>query len=128
MPDMSSDSAAETTRIRHPQSSYLFDIVRILLPYDTKGLHRSIVLARLRTSRRAHGLSVPANFESYVQKVVQRHSAQSEMFSGSPEDNLFFWPDGERTSRWAVHRKPALAWLRRKAFTWSNNRKSRRRS
>ena len=104
----------EIARMRRAENSYLVHLIRVLLPYDARGLPRSVVLERVRGARKANGFDVPANFQSSVRRAFRTYNSGSESFAGAPDDDLFFQPDG--TDRWAIHRKPALAWLRKQSF------------
>lgn len=98
------------------ENSYLLNLVRTLLPYDRTGLPRSIVMARIRQAREANGHSIPETFEASVRRAFGRHSSESRSFTGARKDDLFFWVGGKAGGRWAVRRKPALAWLRKQSF------------
>jgi hypothetical protein len=97
---------------------YVLYLIKVLWPYE-RGLHRKYVLDRILDLRKAKGLSVPSNFESSVQNAFQTHSSESDMFearAAPPEDDLFYWPIGKRTGKWAVRRDRAEAWLTRKGL------------
>ena len=101
--------------MRRAENSYLVHLIRVLLPYDARGLPRSVVLERVRGARKANGFDVPANFQSKLYGERSGHTIPGRNRSrDAPDDDLFFQPDG--TDRVGYYRKPALAWLRKQSF------------
>jgi hypothetical protein len=86
------------------------DIIRVL-SRRRPWLSMSHLTKELWALRNPSGLPMPKNFTETVQSALNQHTSQSSRFSGKPEDDLFYSPEGKGSGTWTIHRERADAWL-----------------
>jgi len=106
--------ADEAKRKLKRENPYALDLIRVLWPYGEKGWYRLDAIHAVWKRRDQTGVNMPKKFESTVQSDYNRHTSTSSVFSGKPEDDLFYPVGGKGSGRWAVHRDRAKAWLLQK--------------
>lgn len=107
--------AREATKQLRKENPWVLYLIRALWPYRG-GDSRPYVVERIRKARAAKQLSMPKAFEQTVQATYNAHCAELPVFTGKPEDDLFYSPAGKGSGKWAVHRERALDWLKARGF------------
>lgn len=87
---------------------WAYDISRVLWASRSVSMHQ--LTRRLWELRNPAGLPMPKRFQRTVQSALNQHTSQSLVFSGKPEDDLFYSPEGKGSGTWAVHKDRAAAW------------------
>lgn len=98
---------------------YVRDLIRVLWPYNDRGLGRIYAIDRIKNLRIPTELPIPKKFDETVQSAFNQHNEASAVFakSGMPiESAIFFPPGGKGSGKWAVHQERAFAWLKRKSL------------
>lgn len=97
-------------KLRHDRP-WTYDIIRVL--WGNRALISMDRLCHeLWAKRNPSGLPMPKEFRSTVQSALNKHTRQSSEWSGNPEDDLFYSPQGKGSGTWAVHQDRAVAWLK----------------
>jgi len=110
---------AQAEKKRRRENPYALHLIKVLWPYPS-GLSRQTAIDKVWRLRQPENLPMPKAFEQTVQSAFQQHASESSVFKGGPDDDLFFWPEGKGTGRWAVRRIQAEAWIRRRALPEAN--------
>jgi hypothetical protein len=106
------EEAQATTKLRL-RNPYALHLIKILWPYQF-GVSRMIAIQDIWRLRSPTALPMPKKFEQTVQSAFQQHASESKVFRGAPNEDLFFWPEGKGTGKWAVRRNKVEPWLRQK--------------
>ncbi|HUC16783.1 MAG TPA: hypothetical protein VMA37_03735 [Acetobacteraceae bacterium] len=106
-----------SNRLKNP---YLLHMIKVLWPYDTRGLRRVDIIDRVRSMRPPSSkLPMPRAFEETVQSAYNHYCSESEVFKkrGAGPDEALFYPVGRKGSgKWAVRRDRAREWLLKHEF------------
>jgi hypothetical protein len=107
--------AADKLKILRRERPWVYDIIRVLWPRRA-ALHMN-VLERELWAIRNPTLPMPKEFRKTIQSALNRYSSQSHIFfeqERTPEDDLFYSPEGKGSGTWAVRHDRAISWLKRK--------------
>jgi hypothetical protein len=112
---MGEASAAFAEKLLKQRNPYVVYLIKVLWKYRN-GLERRIAFDWIRKLREADGLAVPKTLDETIRTAFNQHNSRSSAFSFSPEDDIFYTPEGKNAGKWAVHQELARAWLKRKNF------------
>ncbi len=100
-------------KLRHDRP-WVYDIIRVLWGAPKDGVSMDFLCRNLWKIRDPSGLPTPKEFRATVQSALNQHTAQSSVWTGNSEDDLFHSPLGKGSGTWAVHRQRAIAWLNKR--------------
>jgi hypothetical protein len=109
---------AKILELKHP---YVLDLIRVLVPYK-RPLRRMTVIALLRSSRTTLGLPMPPMFDHAVQRTLEYHCVDSDVFKDrkvAHSEALFCWPRGNGKGIWGLIPENAEVWVRQNREFWS---------
>ena len=89
-------------QLRRSNPHALF-LIKALLPYGERGLHRKYVIDKVEQMEKEVGLPIAPKFEETIQRTFQSYSSQAAGKKPKPEDDIFFWPLGKGKGQLAVH-------------------------
>jgi hypothetical protein len=107
--------AAEKLKTLRRERPWVYDIIRVLWSRRA-ALHMNVLEQELWTIRNPT-LPMPKEFRKTIQSALNRYSSQSDIFlkqTRTPEDDLFYSPEGKGSGAWAVRHDRAISWLQRK--------------
>jgi hypothetical protein len=89
---------------------WVYDIVRVILPRQSKGLRMQRIYQEVRDMRDPSGLPKPRAFEAIVRHMIYIHSKASPQWNGNAEDDLFI---SLQRGLWSTNVDRADAWIKR---------------
>jgi hypothetical protein len=109
---------AKLLKSKHP---YVLDLIKVLAAYK-KPLRRMAVIGLLRSSRMGLGLPIPPRFDHAVQRSLEYHCMDSDVFKNrkvADSEALFCWPKEKGKGIWALIPENAKVWVRKNRELWS---------
>jgi hypothetical protein len=103
-------------RLANPHALFL---IKVLLPYGARGLHRSYLIERVGRLEKEAGLTITPKFEMTLQRTFQSYSSQAAGFKGKTEDDIFWWPLGKGKGQMAVYANKVEAFLNKRKLDFT---------